>query len=113
MTEQERLALDAKLSWPFKRWDVIANTEGSLIWLFEKVAYHWWNPEYSVGRDIFADFQQAISRQNGKWYVFENWCWDDDVYIDRNEHNLTAWYRIATEGEKRLFNALIQQKNKW
>ena len=110
LSPEEREALDAKLS-PFKSWDIIADIRGEIIWIFDKVAYHWWNPEYPIWRYIFADFQKAISKQwRSKWEVFENWCWDDDVYIDRKKHNLWFNYRLATEEEKQIFKVLIAAK---
>lgn len=111
LTEQERSALDARLSWPFKRWDIIADRRWALIWTFENVAYHWWNPTLKgLGEYIFADFQKAISIQwRTKWHVFEDWCWDDDTYIDSRKHDLSSYYRFATEAEKQLFNALIEK----
>ena len=106
----ERKKLDEKLSSTFKKWDVIANTTWELIWIFESVAYHWWNPEYSIWNWIFADFSKAISKQwRDHWEVFPNWCWDDDVYIDRRNSTLSKWYRLATQEEKELFETLIAQ----
>ena len=111
LSPEGREALDVELS-PFKRWDIIADIRGEIIWIFDKVAYHWWNPEYPIGRYIFADFQKAISKQwRSKREVFENWCWDDDAYIDRKKHNLWFNYRLATEEEKQIFNVLIAAKS--
>ena len=105
----ERKNLDEKLS-PFKRWDVIANTTWDLIWVFENVAYHWWNPNYSIWNFIFADFSKAISKQwKDHWEVFPNWCGDDSVYIDRRESTLAEWYRLATEEEKKLLMELLSK----
>ena len=113
LTEQERVALDAKLSWPFKRWDIIIDAKREIIWVFDKVAYHWWDPKHPIGKYIFADFQRAISKQwRGVWHVFPDWCWDDDTYINRRKNDLSANYRFATDAEKRLFNALINRENK-
>ena len=104
----QRDQLDQKLRGPFKRWDIIADINGEIIWTFDNVAYHGWNPEYPIWNDIFADFFQAISKQWRKdWCVFKNWCWDDDVYIDSRKHDLSFHYRFATEAEKELFRAFM------
>lgn len=50
--------------------------------------------------------KKAISRQwRSNWHIFEDWCWDDDVYIDSRKHDLSYNYRLATKYEKQMFNA--------
>ena len=110
--EQEKSALDAKLSWPFKKWDIIADVKWELIWVFDNVAYHWWDPDVDyLWNFIFADFKRAISKQWWTdWRIINVPCWDDDVYIDRRKYNLTKNYRFATEAEKNLFNTLMTRE---
>jgi len=113
LTEQERIVLDAKLSWPFKRWDIIADVKWELIWVFNKVAYHGWSPEWKIfWKYIFADFQRAISKQWWTdWHVINAPCWDDDTYIDRRESDLTENYKFATNEQIELFNTLMAKEN--
>ena len=108
LSKEEREGLDAKLS-PFKSWDLIADIKWDIIWVFDKVAYHWWNPEIEwLWNYIFADFKKAITRKwRAYWHVFEDWCWDDDVYIDRRRKKLSANYRFATEAEKQLYDIIM------
>ena len=113
MSPEERELLDEKLSYPFKRWDIIVDAEEELIGKFEKIAYHWWNPEWYLWRYIFADFSQAISKQWREiWEVLHNSCGDDGVYINRKRHKLSSYYRFATDAEKQLFHVLIENKKK-
>lgn len=113
LNTQEREILDKKLSYPFKKWDIIADGAGEIIWKFEKVDYHWWNPEWIFWRYICAEFSQAISKQKRQiWEVFQDRCCDDDVYINRKRHKLSDYYRFATDAEKYLFQALIDKSEK-
>ena len=112
-----RETLDTKLSWPFKKWDIIADKQLKIIWAFDSVAYHWWNPDRQgsllpdLWKYIYALFENAISRQwRLNWEAIPGLCWDDDVYIDRREYDLSEHYRFATQAEKELFNTLISSK---
>ena len=58
--EQEKSALDAKLSWPFKKWDIIADVKWELIWVFDNVAYHWW--EFYICRFQKGNFKTMMNR---------------------------------------------------
>jgi len=109
----ERERLDKQLS-PFNKWDIIANIKWDLIWIFENVAYHGWSPDCDpLWNYIFADFSQAISKQwRENWYVFKNWCWDDDEYIDRRKYDLSANYKLATQEQIELFKTLMNQEDK-
>jgi len=108
----QRDQLDKELSSWFNHWDIIADQKGEIIWTFDNVAYHGWRPGIAIFWNyIFADFSQAISKQWRKdWCVFKNWCWDDDVYIDRRKHDLSFHYRFATEAEKELFRTLMRKE---
>ena len=109
--DKKREALDASLT-PFKHWDIIANVEWDLIWVFDKVAYHWWRPDIDVlWNYIFADFTKAISKWWEDWHVFENWCWDDGCYIDRRKYDLSKNYRPAMKTQIDLFKTLISKSN--
>ncbi len=108
LTEQERVALDAKLS-PFKRWDIVADIKGELIWIFKGVGYQWrWleNPSY-----IFAEFQRAISKQWGiERRVYENWYEDKNTSIDKRNSDLSENYKLATEEQVELFKILMKKE---
>lgn len=108
----QRDQLDKELSSWFNHWDIIADNKGEIIWTFDNVAYHGWRPGIAIFWNyIFADFSQAISKQwRDHREVFDKWCWDDDVYIDRRKHDLSFHYRVATEKEKELFETLITQR---
>lgn len=59
LSKKEWEALDSKLS-PFKSWDIIADKKCEIIWVFDKVGYHWWNQELKwSGEYIFVDFKKS------------------------------------------------------
>jgi hypothetical protein len=121
--DKEREALDASLT-PFKHWDIIANLKWDLIWVFDRVAYQWWNPYENLywdpydepfGNFIFAVFKKAIIKMgeyNTYWEdeEFKDWCSDVGVSIDRRKSDLSEGYRLAMKEEVELFNLLTSHK---
>ena len=112
LNELGRKLLDKRLSWPFKKWNIIADVKGELIWVFDSISYHWWTPDADIyWKYIFASFSKAISRQwRSDWEAINCPCGDDDVYIDRRKNNLTENYRFATETEIELLNTLMEKE---
>ena len=124
--DEKREVLDASLT-PFKHWDIIANVKWDLIWVFDRVAYQWWNPyenlywdpyDEPLGNYIFAVFKKAITKVEGYttyWddELFKDWCSDSSVSIDRRKNDLSEGYRLATKEEVELFNILTSESNMW